>query len=210
MSVANSIIINNTADYGAGIDILSSSPIFVNNTVTKNTANIEGGGVRYYSTTRRPEFINTILWENNRIGPPRISDEIWVVSGVILFEYCNIQGGYTGIGNIDSNPLFKDAANNNFHLQAGSGGIDAATSDNAPTLDYDGTYRWDDPNTPNTGGGTDPYYDIGAFEYYPACECDFSPPDGDVDGSDLAAYITDQAGISLNDFALEFGRTNCP
>ncbi|MHC4639178.1 MAG: WD40/YVTN/BNR-like repeat-containing protein [Planctomycetota bacterium] len=44
----------------------------------------------------------------------------------------------------------------------------------------------------------------------PPCEGDFTPADGDVDGSDLAAYIADQAGISLNDFAAEFGRTNCP
>jgi len=42
------------------------------------------------------------------------------------------------------------------------------------------------------------------------CQCDFTPADGDVDGSDLAAYIADQAGISLNDFAAEFGRTDCP
>jgi hypothetical protein len=34
--------------------------------------------------------------------------------------------------------------------------------------------------------------------------------DGDVDGSDLAAYIGDQAGISLSDFAAEFGKNNCP
>jgi hypothetical protein len=44
----------------------------------------------------------------------------------------------------------------------------------------------------------------------PPCEGDFAPADGDVDGSDLAAYIADQAGISLSDFAAEFGRTNCP
>jgi photosystem II stability/assembly factor-like uncharacterized protein len=44
---------------------------------------------------------------------------------------------------------------------------------------------------------------------YP-CQCDFTPADGDVDGSDLAAYIADQAGISLSVFAAEFGRTNCP
>jgi subtilisin family serine protease len=41
-----------------------------------------------------------------------------------------------------------------------------------------------------------------------ACECDFEP-DGDVDGSDLAAYIADQAGINLGDIAEDFGRTDC-
>jgi hypothetical protein len=46
-------------------------------------------------------------------------------------------------------------------------------------------------------------------DFMTTCECDFAPADGDVDGSDLAAYIADQAGISLNDFAAEFGRTDC-
>ena len=42
------------------------------------------------------------------------------------------------------------------------------------------------------------------------CEGDIAPADGDVDGSDLAAYIANQAGINLNDFAADFGRTDCP
>jgi photosystem II stability/assembly factor-like uncharacterized protein len=44
----------------------------------------------------------------------------------------------------------------------------------------------------------------------PLCECDFTPADGDVDGADLIDYIFDSAGISLNVFAEEFGRVNCP
>jgi C1A family cysteine protease len=44
------------------------------------------------------------------------------------------------------------------------------------------------------------------------CECDFEPAesDGDVDGSDLATYAEGGTGISLIDFAAEFGRTDCP
>ena len=33
--------------------------------------------------------------------------------------------------------------------------------------------------------------------------------DGDVDGSDLAAYISNSMGISLGDLAEYFGRTDC-
>ena len=206
--VANSIIIDNTADYGAGIYILSGSPGFANNTITKNTANAAsgGGGLYYYSSTRRPEFYNTIFWGNT---PNEIVD-----NGPILVEYCNVQGGYAGpggTGNIDSDPLFEDAVNNDFHLTSGSPCIDAATDFNAPPEDYDGNLRWDDPDTPNnTGDCNECYYDIGAYEYYPACECDFSTSDGDVDGADLAAYIVDPAGFSLDVFAADFGRTNCP
>ena len=40
-------------------------------------------------------------------------------------------------------------------------------------------------------------------------EADFDS-DGDVDGEDLAAYIADDEGISLADFAEDFGRVDCP
>ena len=43
---------------------------------------------------------------------------------------------------------------------------------------------------------------------YEECKCDFKP-DGDVDGLDLSAYIDNNAGISLADFAAEFGQM-CP
>ncbi len=52
--------------------------------------------------------------------------------------------------------------------------------------------------------------DVYIEESIDACLFDFSPADGDVDGSDLVAYISDQTNISLEDFAEEFGRTNCP
>jgi hypothetical protein len=45
---------------------------------------------------------------------------------------------------------------------------------------------------------------------YNPCECDFAHADGDTDGKDLSAYIADSAGISLDVFAADFGRTNCP
>ena len=37
---------------------------------------------------------------------------------------------------------------------------------------------------------------------------DLNPLDGDVDGSDLASYIVDDDGISLSEFANEFGKIN--
>ena len=34
--------------------------------------------------------------------------------------------------------------------------------------------------------------------------------DRDVDGSDLAAYIFDTGGLGLDEFAVSFGKENCP
>jgi PhoD-like phosphatase len=44
-----------------------------------------------------------------------------------------------------------------------------------------------------------------------ACQGDIEPGggDGDVDGSDLAVYLGGSTGISLEDFAANFGRTDC-
>jgi hypothetical protein len=41
------------------------------------------------------------------------------------------------------------------------------------------------------------------------CDGDFEP-DGDVDGSDLAEYISDSREIGLEDFAANFGKDDCP
>ena len=41
-----------------------------------------------------------------------------------------------------------------------------------------------------------------------ACAGDYEP-DGDVDGADLANYIIDSGGISLAEFANNFGRNDC-
>jgi hypothetical protein len=42
------------------------------------------------------------------------------------------------------------------------------------------------------------------------CSGDFEPADGDVDGSDLAAFITNSEGVISDEFAADFGRVNCP
>ena len=34
------------------------------------------------------------------------------------FSFCNIQGGWPGVGNIDIAPLFRDPANGDFHLMS--------------------------------------------------------------------------------------------
>ncbi|MCK4358316.1 MAG: T9SS type A sorting domain-containing protein, partial [Candidatus Cloacimonetes bacterium] len=42
--------------------------------------------------------------------------------------YSDIQGGWAGEGNIDTDPLFVDSANGDFHLQENSPCIDAGTA----------------------------------------------------------------------------------
>ncbi len=74
------------------------------------------------------------------------------------YQYCDFYtNGFalpSGQGNIDSNPIFTDEINGDFHLKTGSPCIDSGTSNNAPTTDFEGTLR------PQGNG-----FDIGAYEY---------------------------------------------
>jgi parallel beta-helix repeat protein len=65
-------------------------------------------------------------------------------------------------------PMFADTSHADFHLRDGSPAVDAGTSAIAswPSTDFDGRARWDDPRTPNTGAGTVPYGERGAFEFF--------------------------------------------
>jgi hypothetical protein len=46
-------------------------------------------------------------------------------------NFCDVEGGYAGTGNIDMDPLFRDAANNDFHLMSTVCG----NSFNSPCID---------------------------------------------------------------------------
>ena len=51
------------------------------------------------------------------------------------------------------------------------------------------------------------WYAVAGISAYCPGDSDF---DKDVDGWDLAEYISDSGGLDLNDFAMDFGKTNCP
>ena len=53
------------------------------------------------------------------------------------------------------------------------------------------------------------FWHTAAAEPMDACESDFDQ-DGDVDGSDLAVFAAAGATITLEEFATDFGGTNCP
>ncbi len=97
------------------------------------------------------------------------------------------------------------------------GQVTKVTPDDAAAYDNFGSSV---SNSGDTVVGGSPYDDDNgnasgsAYIYVPVdlCECDFEPIEGDedVDGADLAAYLADNAGMSLAVFAGDFGRTNCP
>ena len=98
-SITNCRIFDNwSSEGGSGAHCGSCSPCFVNCTITGNISPQGNGGV--YSAGRGSAIItNCILWGDS---PPEIIDEN---SGEHV-RYSNIQGGWTGTGNINQDPLF--------------------------------------------------------------------------------------------------------
>lgn len=177
----------NTAAYGGGVYLHGSSPSFLNAVMNGNYAPYGGGYYNYYGTG--PSLVNCTLYGNfsdgvgwgaairNYDGHTNVANSIlWgnspdviasVFGGSCAVTYSDVQGGDAGTGNIEADPLFVDAASGDFHLLGGSPCIDAADGDAAPTVDMDQNGRVNDPNTADTGVGSTPYVDMGAFEYQP-------------------------------------------
>jgi len=149
-SITNTTFIGNLATFfGGGMYNDGSAPSITNSTFAGNSANNGGGGIRNFNSSN-PMIRNSILWGNgseiaNDASNPTVSFSI-------------IQGGYSGTGNLNADPLFVNAAAGDFRLQACSPAIDAGTNTGAPTTDLDGNARVD----AIAGGGT---VDMGAYEY---------------------------------------------
>jgi predicted outer membrane repeat protein len=97
---------------GGGIQNVDSSPILINCTFTGNSAAVFGGGI--YCAGGSPALTNCILWGD-------IPEEISILSGTPVITYSDIQGGFTGEGNIDTDPLFADFNNGDYHLKSQAG-----------------------------------------------------------------------------------------
>ena len=119
---------NETNGRGGGIYFQGNNPnlSIVNCTVAKNRAN-EGGGVYDIGVNQTPIKIrNSILWGN----VANIHQSIYSENSEIT--YSDIQGGWPGIGNINTNPVFLNTYEFDYHLHSSSPCID--TGD--PTDDY--------------------------------------------------------------------------
>ena len=112
--IANDLFYNNTA--GAAIELQANPCNAVNNTVVNNTA------VGFlYSGAGNSNITNNIVRGNTT----QISN---TGSGTLAVTYSNVEGGYTGTGNINSAPIYMDAANGIFRLPITSPGYNYGTA----------------------------------------------------------------------------------
>ncbi|RMG23419.1 MAG: DUF5123 domain-containing protein [Armatimonadetes bacterium] len=161
----NCVIVNNRAIGGGGaVNVFNNSnATFINCTISGNQS--AGGAVQLGGANPTATFVNCVIYGNN--SPAAIQ----VTAGTATVSYSDVEGGFSGTGNIDADPLFVDPANGDFSIGAGSPAIDAGDNTAVPsgvTEDIAGNPRFvDDPGTPDTGNGTAPIVDMGAYEFSP-------------------------------------------
>ena len=129
---------------------MNSSPTLINCTFSGNSAAYFGGGI--YCAGGSLILTNCILWDNT-------PEEISIFGGTPVITHSNIQGGFSGEGNIDTDPLFADVSNGDYHLKSQAGRWDSTSQ----------SWVIDDVSSPCIDAGD------------PSIPIDFEPlPNGDI------------------------------
>ncbi|HUW33471.1 MAG TPA: right-handed parallel beta-helix repeat-containing protein [Planctomycetota bacterium] len=136
VTIRNCLITGNEAIEGGGIYCGDSSrPTIENCTVTKNTAQ-SGGGICSVGSSA-PTIRNCIIWGNSAEAGSQMAhvrttpDNIYIPDAIV--KWCDVEGGLDGLylprpstltwgdGNINTDPLFADPDDNDYHLKSEEG-----------------------------------------------------------------------------------------
>ena len=152
----NNIIVHNTAygvnSRGGGVGMYATGATFINNTISANWAD-SGGGVYIFQGS--PVFTNTIVWGNSATEGAGIVIDAMSHPAI---TYCDIEGGRTGIGNIELDPLFRDSTLGDWRLMS----MQCGYSLDSPCIDSGDPSRGDSILSCAWGLETE-HSDMGAF-----------------------------------------------
>ena len=150
-TLTNTIVSGNaagTSTWENGGGIHNAGTITLMNCTVAGNHGPNGGGL---NTTGTATVTNSLFWDNSgNSGKEEIN-------GTATVTYSDVEGGYTGTGNINLDPNFVTPAQasagsatsaGDFHIQAGSPVVDQGTTTDAPDDDIDGEMR-------PLGGGID-------------------------------------------------------
>jgi len=205
--VINCTFTENRSDYGGGIyNRGNSNPTFENCIFKGNLAHKFGGGMRnvYDSNPRitncifsdnvaesfsgggiangdncSPTVLNCILWGNR--DSSGISGPAQIHGGTVTVNYSCIQaltGALGGIGNIDTDPLFANPSNDDYHLKSQAGRWNPNTQTCQTWVIDDITSPCIDAGDPGTPIGLEPLpnggiINMGAFGGTPQASISF-------------------------------------
>ncbi len=179
VTVTNCMFSGNSAPYGGGMWNYDASPTVTNCTFSSNTSTDRGSGMynEYYSHPTvtnctftsntgangcvmwnryfaSPTVANCIFWDNGLGSQGQIYN---VEDSTASVTYSDVQGGYSGTGNIDADPIFADTDG---RLSPNSPCIDKGDNSTVTkATDLDGNPRIIDGD----GDGT-AIVDMGAYE----------------------------------------------
>lgn len=159
--LTNVVFQGNHAGGGGAFESYESSDTLRNVTFYGNTAT---NFSCYESIRGGASMTNVIMWDN----PADNGQSINCYNCGLSISYSDIQGGYAGTGNINLDPQFLDGAGGNLRLGLTSPAINAGNNAALPaeiTTDLDGSPRFVDiAAVADTGSGTPPIVDMGAYE----------------------------------------------
>lgn len=165
---------------GGAIRHLSGLCLLSNCTLANNSATGQGGGIN--SSGGALDVENSILWGNSDSGGMTTNAQLTAGIASQLIN-CIVQGGWLGNGssNLNSDPLFLDPLNDDYRVSSNSPAVDSGSNfsviQDALDVDGDGDTAeliplalggigrfQDNPYIADTGVGTAPIVDRGAYE----------------------------------------------
>jgi hypothetical protein len=160
------------------------------------------------NTSGTSTVTNSILWGNTGPGGATAPNQVNNAGGTTLVSYSIVQGGFVGTQNLGTDPLFVNQAGGDLRLLSGSPATDSGSNSlvvAGTTQDHAGLPRFqDDPASPDTGNGTAPIVDRGAYERQPPCASDLNW-NGSVDAADITILLSNWGGIGTGDINRDGG-----
>lgn len=183
-SFTNCVFVGNGAYNGGAIGAQSSATMKLNNCdFTGNFATAVGGAI--YVIQFGPTANNSIFWGDSAPSDPELGGMYPVSPSSAAVTYSDVAGGFLDTGNINADPQFTanpspgmdgiwgtaDDDYGNLQLQQTSPAIDAGNNSAVPSTISSDLARHprflDIPSITDTGSGTAPLVDMGAYETLP-------------------------------------------
>lgn len=199
--LTNCVVAGNQAGVsGGGMLFDRTSAVITSVTCTGNSAGLTGGGMQISGTSETRTITNTIFWNDSAPQSTEIADG----SPGTFLTFCDVQGGWSGAGNVDADPLFVDAAAHNFRLRLESPLIDIGdpAAPEQDSIDFEG-----DPRELDGDGDSVADIDIGADEVAPWVAARFGTVDASSGALADVLLVNGSAGDSRREVFLAAGQS---